>query len=492
MAGVSPRSHYPGALGDMAISRHPVPRSLAARVCLFAGVLAALAGAAQACGSGGPPGETATDSGVDVLADRTQMSVESGAEEATSAEGGGDADAGRADVSAAAAHPAFPQLQNTSGQTMTAPTLVTITASNDAPTDGTDTVASLGAFSDAVPGSRVWAAMSSEYQLGALTSALHLVGPALTAGAYTSAQLQSYVADVLSTDGGNLAPPNGNTIYLVYLPGGGTFSGRTDCGYHTGYPSNAVSTGDQLALVSRCTPVPDQETELGAMARVASHEIVESATDPLGRGYRLPGITAEPWYESVWQAWDPGAEEVEIGDMCEGTRIFETGSGSPSGGWEYQRMWSNAAAAAGGDPCVPPEAVPYASVSAPQGWYSVPAGGSVDIPITGWSAAATTPWLAHASLSNTNDTGAFGGVVDAGAAFLTTEAGVGNAAPCFVRYAMDNGTGGVLHVTAPASAASGDFAVLNINSFREKPAPSCYPPISEDNLHFWPVGVFVQ
>jgi hypothetical protein len=218
---------------------------------------------------------------------------------------------------------------------------------------------------------------------------------------------------------------------------------------------------------------------------------VESATDPLGRGYRLPGVTAQPWDASIWQAWDPGSKEVEIGDLCEGTRTFEIVTGSPSGGWEFQRMWSNAAAAAGGDPCAPPEAVPYASVSAPQGWYSVTAGGSVDIPITGWSAAATTPWLVHASVSATNDPAAFGGLADAGDIVLTTEAGVGNSAPCYVRYGMDNGGGGVLHLTVPAAAVPGDFAVLNIDSFREKPAPSCYPPITEDNDHFWPVGIFV-
>lgn len=118
------------------------------------------------------------------------------------------------------------------------------------------------------------------------------------------------------------------------------------------------------------------------------------------------------------------------------------------------------------------------------------AGGSIDIPLTGWSADVTTTWLVHQGLSATNDMDAFGGILDGGIT-LDTEAGIGNAAPCFARYGMNNGVGGTLHVTAPATAVSGDYAIFTIDSFREKPAPSCYPPITEDNVHFWLVGVYV-
>ncbi|HEX8791508.1 MAG TPA: hypothetical protein VF765_11205 [Polyangiaceae bacterium] len=453
-------------------------------------ILVGLAASSWACGSSSAPGATGTDGGADVTTDQGQT-PESGADTAAPQDGGG-ADAATPDAPfVPAAHPAWPQVPNTQGRTLTAPALVTVTASNDVPTDGTDTVASLDAFSDAVPGSAMWAAVSAEYQLGALTSAIHLTGPAMAAGTYTTAQLQAYVSGVLAVDGGSIAPPNGNTIYLLFLPAGATLSGRTDCGYHTAFPSSTTSTGDQLANVIRCPPVRDQETELGQLTRVASHEIVESATDPLGRGYHLPSVTTEPYDASIWNAWDPGSKSIELGDLCEGTRTFEAFDGGPDGGWEYQRMWSNAAAAKGGDPCVPPASVPYESVSAPQGWYAVPAGGSVDIPLTGWSAEITTTWLVHTGLSATKDGGAFGGILDAGVT-LVTEAGVGTTSPCYVREAMNNGVGGVLHVTAPAGATSGDFAIFSVTSFREKPPPSCYPPITEDNVHFWPVGVYVQ
>ncbi len=455
-------------------------------------------GVASACGTGSSPAQGTADSGVAVDATTDGLTTSPGSEGGASPDTGvADAavfDAVAPDAPAAfvpAAHPPWPQIPDTSNQTMTAPTLVTIVASNDAPTDGTDTVANLNAFGDAVPGSAVWGAMSSEYGLGVLTSALHLTGPAIATGAaYTTSQLQAYVSGVLSADGGSVAPPNGNTIYLLYLPNGATFAGRTDSGYHTAFPSSATSTGDQLALVTRFPPVRDQETQLGQLTRVASHEIVESATDPLGRGYHLPPTTATPYEAGVWNAWDPGSKAIEIGDLCEGTRTFEAADGGPDGGWEYQRMWSNAAAGQGGDPCAPPASDPYETVSAPQGWYPVSAGASVDIPLVGWSAAATSDWLVHTALSATPDASAFDGILDGGIT-LTTEAGVGSTPPCYTRFAMNNGVGGVLHVTAPAGAASGDYAIFTIDSFREKAPPSCYPPIAEDNVHFWPVGVYV-
>jgi hypothetical protein len=91
----------------------------------------------------------------------------------------------------------------------------------------------------------------------------------------------------------------------------------------------------------------------------------------------------------------------------------------------------------------------------------------------------------------TSDGGAFGAagtILDAG---LTTEAGLGTVGTCFPRYGLYNGTAASLQVTAPAAAKSGDYVVMSLHSFREKPPPSCYPPITEDEYHFWPVGVYV-
>jgi hypothetical protein len=453
--------------------------------------LAALAAAvAQGCGSGSPAGSTASDSGPGSAVDGTtdQSSPQESGPAETGPADSGIADAATADAFVPAAHRAFPQVPNTAHKTMSAPTLVTIVASNDAPTDGTDTAASLQAFSDVMPDSPVWTTVSGEYQLGALSAVAHLTGPPIVAGSYTTDQLRTYVTGVIAADAG--PAPNGNTIYLLYMPNGAGFAGTTDCGYHAAYPSLATSSGDQIAVAGRCIPYADQETQLGQLTRLATHEIFESATDPLDQGYNLGEATATPWDASVWQGWVADKGHVELGDLCEGTRTFEPLDGGPNGGWEFQRIWSNMAAAAGGDPCVPPYGEPYYSLSAPQDWYGVQAGGTVTIPLVGWSAEATPEWLLHPTLTVTATTSSFGGVLDGGVA-ITSEAGVGTVGNCFVRYALNNGTGASIQVTAPASAQSGDYVVLSIHSFREKPPPSCYPPVSEDEYHFWPVGIYV-
>jgi hypothetical protein len=59
-----------------------------------------------------------------------------------------------------------------------------------------------------------------------------------------------------------------------------------------------------------------------------------------------------------------------------------------------------------------------------------------------------------------------------------------------VREGLNDGTSATLLVTMPASAQSGDYLVLSLHSFREDPA-TCYPPVTEDEYHFWPVGLYV-
>jgi hypothetical protein len=454
----------------------------------LAGVAGVVIGASlQACGGGGSSPASAADSGAgaDATGD-TGVSAESGPGEASS-EASSDSGASEAagDGFVPAAHGPFPQVPNTHGKTMSSPKLVTIVASNDAPTDGTDTAAGLHAFSDAIPSSAVWQAMSSEYHLGTLTSAVHITGPAMTASVYTTADLQAYVTSAIA--GGAGPAPDGNTIYLVYLPDSATFAPvyANFCGYHMPYPSSTTSTGDQVSAVHRCKPYT-KDTELGLLTLVASHEIVESATDPLDQGYNIGSASATPWDAGIWQGWYQG--HVELGDLCEGTRFYEVADGGPEGGFEYQRMWSNAAAAKGGDPCAPPYDEPYYSVATPMGWYPVTAGGSVTIPVTGWSAGPTGDWLVKAVFSSTNDTAVLGGITDSGV-HLTSDAAIESPAGCIARYGLNNGTGAQLQVTAPAAAKSGDFVVLKLYTFRE--TSGCYPPLTGDDYHFVPVGVYV-
>ncbi|MGD0524548.1 MAG: hypothetical protein ABSE49_05375 [Polyangiaceae bacterium] len=470
----------------MSTSTNPLGMPLLSFLCAAAAVATAGCGgvyspAGGSADSGFP--EASSDAGSSAPLDAGTGPTEAGAGAETGT-GSGPSDGGTGGGFTPAAHRAFPQVPNT-GKVTTSPMLTTVTASNDTPTDGTDTVASLQAFSDVLPGSGVWSAVSSEYHVGALTSVAKATGPAIAAGTITGDQILAYVGSLVTA--GTVAAPTGSNVYLLYLPSGVTLDTGW-CGDHFAYPATG-SLGDEIAVVGRCAPWRDQETQLGELTRVASATVVGAATDPLGQGYNLGEPVSQPWTASVWQAWVSGGH-VELESLCEGTRIYENASGAPAGGWELQRIYSNAAAAAGGDPCVPAYGEPFYAGSAPQDWYTVPPGGTVTIPLTGWSAGATSDWLFYAHPAVGNTTGSFDGLADGGVS-VSSSIGVGSVGPCDVRYALNNGTTASVDVTAAPDAPSGSYVVFRMDFFRENPPPSCDPPITGDDFHFWPVGVYV-
>jgi hypothetical protein len=118
-----------------------------------------------------------------------------------------------------------------------------------------------------------------------------------------------------------------------------------------------------------------------AMTVNASHEIIESATDPEEDAWKLES-PFHPWTGSPWGLDDGGTFE-ENADMCEGTIILD-------GEFYYQRIFSNQAAALGGDPCVPAIPTPYFNVTT-NGWYPTTTG-EVSIPIIGWSVGTVADW----------------------------------------------------------------------------------------------------
>jgi hypothetical protein len=110
------------------------------------------------------------------------------------------------------------------------------------------------------------------------------------------------------------------------------------------------------AIMPRCSNAK------GELTFAASHEIIEAATDP----YLSADQQSYDAFGSDTDAWDLGGGEV--GDRC----VDFTGMGQDSyqeSGYLVQRSWSNAAAKASHDPCVPapsPAQQPYFNV-APSG-----------------------------------------------------------------------------------------------------------------------------
>jgi hypothetical protein len=148
--------------------------------------------------------------------------------------------------------------------------------------------------------------------------------------------------------------------------------------------------------------------------------------------------------------------------MCEGTFWVENQR-------VYQRVWSNAAARRGGDPCIPALSEPYYGVAFQQEWYAVAAGERVDIPVKGWATGEMVAWPLSVFVGN--------GDVDFSATFAA-------ASP-----KLTPGADEILMVEAPPDAPSGSFAVVGVES--KRPPHDRTTRGLTDGLHLEWVGVYV-
>jgi hypothetical protein len=166
-----------------------------------------------------------------------------------------------------------------------------------------------------------------------------------------------------------------------------------------------------------------------------------------------------PWTETIWNAWDRNGH-AELADLCVGTFWVENS-------FVAQRIWSNAAARRGGDPCIPALNEPYYNVDFPQDWYPLPAGGSASFAGTGWSTGPMPTWPVSVH-------------VDGGDVAFTASADV-----------MGLQSGGTVNVTvdAPPDAPSGSFGLVTLLSERPKGAGA--GSRLTDGAHLSYVGVYV-
>ena len=148
--------------------------------------------------------------------------------------------------------------------------------------------------------------------------------------------------------------------------------------YHYESEVNANGHSFAYAVVSPCPGLPAPPPEDLVLA--ASHELIESATDPY--------INSAPAYIMLDpnQAWTSIGGEV--GDLC--AYVLPQWSEGPY--TFLQRVYSNAAAADGGAPCIPSPG-PYSGADVePQTFVAVAAGASATFQVNGWSTADVGAW----------------------------------------------------------------------------------------------------
>ena len=223
------------------------------------------------------------------------------------------------------------------------PQIVTITFD----TDGAKS--DVQAFTDAMVGSEWWAATTREYCsgggdcIGPLSVAAHVSLPSAPAS-LKLAEVESYLYQLIADH--TVPAPSSDVIYTFFFPasvklGEPGFEGcKAFDGYHslTGNYPGGVDAGDldggpmpnvAYAVVARCS------NKISEMTLTAAHEWIEAATDPDGYGYTVN--------DPAWGAFFYS----EVGDLCD----FEPTT--LVGKYTVQRGYSNLAAKAGKNPCVP-------------------------------------------------------------------------------------------------------------------------------------------
>ncbi len=273
---------------------------------------------------------------------------------------GGGSDAPKPDappdayVFAEASHPSVPQLVKMTGDALATPKIVPIFFANDSATQ-----TQIETFVHQLAGSAYWTTTTTEYGVGALT-----VEPTiLTSDAPPTSDtaLDTWLKGHFNGMNGWPAAPDPQAIYSVFLPAGTTFTTQfgTACQAFGAYHDEATTATNQpvvYALMPRCDGGSAQGT-LDELTLSASHEWIEAATDPRVETAPAYGNMDDDHY--VW-AYVPGAE---AGDLCE---YVDAANHYKVGDFTVQRTWSNAAAMAGHDPCVPapdPATTPYLGIA---------------------------------------------------------------------------------------------------------------------------------
>ena len=261
-----------------------------------------------------------------------------------------------------ALYPAFPprapQIVKQKGPVIASPKVVTITFAGDPNADAYE------AFGDALGGSAYWAQVTSEYGVGPATGAGHVRLTAPLPSRMTETDLDAWVTAQLTDAVKNGYPaldPNGVYVYYSDRKVALSIFGYTMCGPDRwGYGHYATVDGVeyQYAFIGQCERghgVVDDSTE------TAAGQIASEATHPHGAG-DLDGSLIRGWidFDPAHNAWRNFDEyDSDTAGACELFPDTLVKVDEPAFKATIVKQWSNAAAKAGHDPCVPAPKTPY-------------------------------------------------------------------------------------------------------------------------------------
>jgi hypothetical protein len=304
----------------------------------------------------------------------------------------------------------MPQVVNSGGSVISSPRVVPVTFASDA------SAADVVTFIEQLAGSPYWNAVTAEYGVGPLVAAPAVQLDETPPAAESQQVVEDWLRSKLMSASG-FPQPTDETIYAVFNPNGPTEAAP---GFHGSFALPNGSIVSYALLRSNAS--------IDTITSTASHELAEAATDPRP-------LTDPAWsdLDVVHRGWEllanagsgfAGRSGGEIGDVC--PVLIQPWNNplamppSPPPLWsvqrvsvvgidhEVQRLWSNRAALAKHDPCVPFGMSPYfnAAVVAPDvvtatdfagnqfttGGVHLPVGQTRTIELYLYSDIPTKPW----------------------------------------------------------------------------------------------------
>jgi hypothetical protein len=342
-----------------------------------------------------------------------------------------------------AAHSPLPQIPDHGGPVLHHVELVTITFASYA------YESSIHAFGDWIVTSNWLAGLCDEYRCGEGSHVQKVVIAEQPPAVVTTPDIEGFLHAAM-LDGRVPRPPthDNDWMYVVYYPittrvDAPGFVGCQTGGYHW-YVDDGQARWAYAPIPDCSATRPAGWTPLGSIEENASHELIEAITDPYptAPGFRITDPT-NPWSTLYG----------EIGDLCV-TAIAQDGD------FTTTRAWSNAAAAAGRDPCQPISDHVYFNVGAPAS-VTVAPGGTATFDAIAWSTGPRPPW--HVFPYH----GPQGSFDPAPRASATT---------------VNNGDAITITVTAPSSVPTGATGSVVMYSYDDAGGP----------YTMWPILVHVQ
>ena len=321
----------------------------------------------------------------------------------------------------AASHDTLLTIPNQGGSTVGAVKYVSISYAGSAFGDR------IKAFGDYVVTSKWYATVGAEY--GVLPGTHQHVDLSDTPPASIDATgIGKLLADYIAA--GTLPAPDAHTLYMYYsaeattLTDESMYSCKVFMGTYTPAYHYEGTTAGGVQFSFGVVPLCDQlATDVLEIA--TAHELIEASTDPLPN--------SNPTYifgrDTAWQ--ETGGE---VGDVCDAQVIRD--------GHALTRVWSNAAALAGTDPCIPTDTA-YFSVQQTPTLVGVAPGATATFQITGWSLTPTDDWAVYGL------PGVYTGI---------------DLKPAVDVAKLGNGMTAQITITAPVNAQSGTSTVLLLYS----------------------------